>query len=283
VNSIGRQLALLALVAGCSDESGGPRTLSGVPQDRDSGNGFGPSGGGGRADQGALPTLDAALQDPDAPLATEDAASAEPDADGPGSDRDGAAPPPPPPDAVSLDAAPPPPPPLPDAASPPPPPLPDAAPPPPPPVCGNGRLEPGELCDDGVLRADCDVSHDGGDGACVPVGSCSPGFELAAGGCIAFDGTRDIDIFVDNFCNMEVRPVALRVPPGQFVVLSWHNRSVDYPVDVWLSYGGGFLDLEPGTSWDDRFEFCRGGQRPYDAGADVSTACSDFRFVIHCE
>jgi hypothetical protein len=161
--------------------------------------------------------------------------------------------------------------------------VPDAAPPPPPAVCGNGRVEPGELCDDGVLRADCDVSHDGGDGACVPVGTCSPGYELGGAGCIAFDGTRDIDIFVDNFCNMEVRPAELHVPPGQFVVLSWHNRSVDYPVDVWLSYGGGFLDLEPGTSWDDRFEFCHGGQRPYQAGADVSTACSEFRFVIHCD
>lgn len=91
-----------------------------------------------------------------------------------------------------------------------------------------------------------------------------------------------IDIFVDNFCNMQVRPMSIDVPRGQRVSLTWNNRSVDYPVDVWLSYGGGFLDLEPGTSWHDRFEFCGGGNRPYDAGADISTACSDFRFLIHC-
>jgi hypothetical protein len=91
-----------------------------------------------------------------------------------------------------------------------------------------------------------------------------------------------IDIFVDNFCNMQVRPVSIDVPRGQRVSLTWNNRSVDYPVDVWLSYGGGFLDLEPGTSWHDRFECCAGGNRPYDAGADISTACSEFRFLIHC-
>jgi hypothetical protein len=91
-----------------------------------------------------------------------------------------------------------------------------------------------------------------------------------------------IDIFVDNFCNMQVRPMSIDVPRGQRVSLTWNNRSVDYPVDVWLSYGGGFLDLEPGTSWHDRFEFCGGGNRPYDAGADISTACSEFRFLIHC-
>lgn len=281
MNSIGRLLGILAVVAGCSDSDGGPRTLTGAPQDRDAGAGGVGSGTGG-ADVGAVPAPpDAASPRADAQAATTDAPSAATDAtpalpDAPSAERDAG------PDAASPsppDAAGPPPPP--DAAPPPPPP--DAAPPPPPAVCGNGRVEPGELCDDGVLRAGCDASHDGGDGACVPVGTCSPGHELAGAGCIPFDGTRDIDIFVDNFCNMEVRPADIHVPPGQFVVLSWHNRSVDYPVDVWLSYGGGFLDLEPGTSWDDRFEFCHGGQRPYQAGADVSTACSDFRFVIHCD
>lgn len=97
------------------------------------------------------------------------------------------------------------------------------------------------------------------------------------------DPLRDVDIFVDNFCNMDVRPASIHVPAGQFAQITWHNRSVDYPVDVWLSYGGGFLDLEPGAVWADRFEFCHGGERPYQAGADISTACSEFRFVIFCD
>ena len=81
MNSIGRLLALLALVAGCSDESGGKRTFSGVPQNRDAGGGLGPTGAGGLADQGAEPVRDAASTAPDASTATPDAATTAPDAD----------------------------------------------------------------------------------------------------------------------------------------------------------------------------------------------------------
>jgi hypothetical protein len=151
-------------------------------------------------------------------------------------------------------------------------------------VCGNGVLEPGEGCDDGELRVGCDTHHDGGDGVCRPAGRCSETFELAPDGtCRAFEPARGVDIFVDNFCAMDVRPPEVHVPPGAGLQVTWYNRSVDYPVDVWLSYGGGFLDLEPGTSWADRFEFCRGGQRPYQAYADISTACSEHRFLIWCD
>lgn len=173
--------------------------------------------------------------------------------------------------------------PFPDAASAPDRPLPDG---PPPTVCGNAVVEIGETCDDGspaVIALGCALAHDGGDGVCVGLGQCRPDFALLANGtCGPADFGTDVDIFVDNFCNMRVVPPELHVAPGRFVSITWHNRSVDYPVDVWLSYGGGFLDLEPGTVWADRFDFCH-GDRPYRAGADISTACSEWPFVIYCD
>jgi hypothetical protein len=54
-----------------------------------------------------------------------------------------------------------------------------------------------------------------------------------------------IDIFVDNFCNMQVRPMSIDVPRGQRVSLTWNNRSVDYPVDVWLSYAAASSTSSP--------------------------------------
>lgn len=97
---------------------------------------------------------------------------------------------------------------------------------------------------------------------------------------IAF-GSADVDIYVDNFCRMDVVPKSITVPRGQTVKLTYRNRSRDYPVDVWLSYGGGFLDLRTGASWADRFEHCA-FPRPYNAYADISTACSRYRLMIYC-
>ena len=98
---------------------------------------------------------------------------------------------------------------------------------------------------------------------------------------LAPPGSQDVDIYVDNFCRMDVIPKKFDVPGGMSLKLTYHNRSRDYPVDVWLSYGGGFLDLRPGMTWADRFEFCR-GVRPYSAYADISTACSRYRLMINC-
>jgi cysteine-rich repeat protein len=91
----------------------------------------------------------------------------------------------------------------------------------------------------------------------------------------------NIDIYVDNFCNMNVVPPEVSVPPGGTAVLSYHNNSVDYAVDVWLSYGGGYLDLATGDTWNDPFEWCTGSS-VYTAYADISTACSSHRLLIHC-
>jgi hypothetical protein len=97
---------------------------------------------------------------------------------------------------------------------------------------------------------------------------------------VAF-GSADVDIYVDNFCRMDVVPKSITVPRGQTVKLTYRNRSRDYAVDVWLSYGGGYLDLKTGTSWADRFEHCA-FPRPYNAYADISTACSRYRLMIYC-
>jgi hypothetical protein len=280
----------VALVAapGCDDGAAGVRTV-GVASDRDAGQGAFPPGSDAGADatprDATVVPVDGGAGDPpdvgagDPPDA---GGSAGPDAStsvpsqpdtGAGPDAVVAPVPVPGPDAT-------PPAPARDAAVAPVP-APDAA---PPAVCGNGVLEAGEACDDGALRAGCDTHHDGGDGVCRAPGVCSPGFEPGPDGqCRPFEAARGVDIFVDNFCNMEVRPASLHVPPGSALQITWYNRSVDYPVDVWLSYGGGFLDLAPGTQWADRFEFCRGGARPYQAYADISTACSEHRFLIWCD
>lgn len=101
---------------------------------------------------------------------------------------------------------------------------------------------------------------------------------------MAFSSRQDVNIFVDNRCNMDVQPKVLDVPPGvPSITITYYNRSRDYAVDVWLSYGGGFLDLKTGTSWADRFEHCRLGRRPYSAYADITTACSRYRLMINCK
>ena len=299
----GVALAALALVS-CGDTTRHPKALSGPSLRRDAGS--------AESDaawvEDAAPALEAGAMG-DAAARAEDAAAL-PDAGPQALDGDVRGP-----DSVVVS-------PVPDAApvSPPdaavPPPL-DAAAPPPQGICGNGAVEPGETCDDdnrvdgdycaanclsvtgrcgdgvrqnnencddGILVAGCDVTHDGGDGVCVPAGQCSAGFELdARGDCQPFNDTPGVDIFVDNFCNMDVVPPSIHAPPGQLIHITWHNRSVDYPVDVWMSYGGGFLDLEPGTSWTDPAGLCFGGGRPYEAGADISTACSRFQFVAYCD
>ncbi|MEZ4470450.1 MAG: hypothetical protein R3F60_06535 [bacterium] len=149
--------------------------------------------------------------------------------------------------------------------------------------CGDGVLQNIERCDDGRLVEGCDATHDGGDGTCLPPGQCSADFVLDGADCVARQQSAVVDIFVDNFCNMRVEPPRFAVAPGRTVSFTYRNRSVDYPVDVWLSYGGGFLDLETGTQWADRFVHCTGARRPYQAAADISTACSEHRFIIDCQ
>lgn len=109
----------------------------------------------------------------------------------------------------------------------------------------------------------------------TPVADLTPAADLS------FPSAQDVNIYVDNRCNMDVVPKVFNVPRGTFLKLTYYNRSRDYPVDVWMSYGGGFTDLPTGGSWPERFEHCR-NPRPYSSYADISTACSRYRLMINC-
>ena len=89
-------------------------------------------------------------------------------------------------------------------------------------------------------------------------------------------------IDVDNFCNMTVDPTEITIPAGQTAYFDWHDHSRDYAVDVWMSYGGGYLDLAPGATWEEPIGHCLGPTARTEHAA-ISTACSDHRFLIHCE
>jgi hypothetical protein len=113
-----------------------------------------------------------------------------------------------------------------------------------------------------------------------------------AGGGDAADATtlmnQHVHVLISNTCVVGASPQSFAVPRGQTLRLSWHNHSVDYDADVWLSYGGGYLGLKTGDVWDDRFEFCT-GPRPYMAYGDVGIAggggsvCPSFRVWIACQ
>jgi len=147
--------------------------------------------------------------------------------------------------------------------------------------CGDGVVQTNETCDDGKSTMGCDTLTDGGDGACVAPGTCSSGYVMVMGKCVPELMTEHVHINVSNTCQMSVMPMEYNVPAGQKLKLSYHNHSVDYPVDVWKSYGGGYLDLQPGATWNEMYEHCAGPQ-PSTAYADISTACSSFRLYIHC-
>lgn len=93
--------------------------------------------------------------------------------------------------------------------------------------------------------------------------------------------TYCVDIDVSNTCVMTVTPTEITIPADQTAYFCWRNRSRDYPVDVWLSYGGGYTDLAPGATWNEPPGHCL-GPLVHDEYADISTACSSFRFLIHC-
>lgn len=149
-------------------------------------------------------------------------------------------------------------------------------------MCGDGVVQSNESCDDGMIMMNCDSLQNGGDGKCVAAGTCSPGYVYVSGvGCAPQLVTEHVHIMVSNTCVMSVMPMEFTVPAGQKLKLSYHNHSQDYPVDVWMMYGGGYLDLAPGGTWNETYEHCF-GPSPSEGYADISTACSQFRLKIHC-
>ena len=148
--------------------------------------------------------------------------------------------------------------------------------------CGDGLLQTNEMCDDGTITTGCNNTHDGGDGKCVPLGMCSSGYiEIPGAGCVPELLTAHVHINVSNTCVMSVMPLEYTVPAGQRLKLSYHNHSQDYPITVWMMYGGGFTDLPPGGTWNEQYTHCF-GPAPSEGYADISTGCSMFRLKIHC-
>lgn len=130
------------------------------------------------------------------------------------------------------------------------------------------------------------------DAATDPAASDAGALDAGAdAGPIALDAGHDagvppradhhVHIDVDNFCNMAVSPTEITIPAGQTAYFDWHNHSADYPVDVWMSYGGGYLELETGATWDEPVSHCA-TPSAHTEYADISTACSEHRFLIHC-
>lgn len=149
-----------------------------------------------------------------------------------------------------------------------------------------GGGDAGGIADAGASDAgssmDAGRSTDAGSDAGVDAGAMDAGRDagvLDAGPPVPID--LHVHIEVSNTCEMRVTPTELTVPAGQTAFIDWHNHSRDYPVDVWMSYGGGYLDLAPGDTWDERFEHCA-TPLPHTEYADIDTACSGHRFLIHC-
>ena len=141
---------------------------------------------------------------------------------------------------------------------------------------GGIALDGGTGADAGSLDAGTDAGMDGGPRDSGPPDSGPPDSGPPA------ERRYHVHIDVDNFCNMAVDPMEITIPAGQTAYFDWHNHSRDYPVDVWMSYGGGYLDLATGATWEEPIGHCI-GPRARTEYADISTACSDHRFLIRCE
>jgi hypothetical protein len=148
-------------------------------------------------------------------------------------------------------------------------------------LCGRPELDAGSAIDaSDRLDAPSEPPDAGGDAPSAPVDAGTDAPTTPDAGVPA-TMTYCVDIDVSNTCEMSVSPTEITIPADQIAYFCWRNRSADYPVDVWLSYGGGYTDLAPGATWNEPPGHCL-GPTAHDEYADVSTACSDFRFLIHC-
>ena len=138
--------------------------------------------------------------------------------------------------------------------------------------------------EDDATPADAARRSDGGplDGAtrndAQPIVDAAPAPDVG----VPPEATYVVEIFIANDCTMRVSPDRVAIPRGQTGYLTFQNRSVDYEVDVWLSYGGGYVDLATRARWDDPIGHCAGPRRPRSESADISTACSEVVLSIDC-
>ncbi len=103
-----------------------------------------------------------------------------------------------------------------------------------------------------------------------------------------FKSTDHVHIYIDNFCKVTTSPTSFTVPAGETLQLSYHNHSVDYLADVWMMYGGGYLELAKGGTWNETYKHCF-GPAPSTGYADISiagggsSACPKVRLYIYCK
>jgi hypothetical protein len=103
-----------------------------------------------------------------------------------------------------------------------------------------------------------------------------------------FKSTDHVHIYIDNFCKVTTSPTSFTVPAGETLQLSYHNHSVDYLADVWMMYGGGYLELAKGGTWNETYKHCF-GPSPSVGYADISiagggsSACPKVRLLITCK
>jgi hypothetical protein len=103
-----------------------------------------------------------------------------------------------------------------------------------------------------------------------------------------FMSTDHVHIYITNTCKVSVSPTSFTVPAGETLKLSYHNHSVDYRADVWMMYGGGYLGLETGATWNETYTHCF-GPSPSTGYADINieggptSGCPGVRLYIYCK
>ena len=103
-----------------------------------------------------------------------------------------------------------------------------------------------------------------------------------------FKSTDHVHIYISNTCKVSVSPTSFTVPAGETLKLSYHNHSVDYRADVWMMYGGGYLDLDRGATWNETYTHCF-GPSPSTGYADINieggptSGCPGVRLYITCK
>lgn len=103
-----------------------------------------------------------------------------------------------------------------------------------------------------------------------------------------FKSTDHVHIYISNTCRVTVSPTSFTVPAGETLKLSYHNHSVDYRADVWMMYGGGYLALERGATWNETYTHCF-GPSPSVGYADINieggptSGCPGARLNITCQ
>ncbi len=140
--------------------------------------------------------------------------------------------------------------------------------------------------DDAATDATADVAVDAPSDATFDAEDAAVDASPDASADAGFSGTAHVHVFISNTCDVSTSPSSFDVPAGKTLKISWHNHSVDYEADVWASYGGGYLELARGGTWNEPYEHCF-IKSTHLEWVDVSpagspSACGKVRVNIQC-